>query len=70
MGPIERLDPCRPLAAGAGSLDRDQLFGDAGNDPLVSLDAAADTLDGGAGFDRHRSDSDDDLVSNCEGILS
>jgi uncharacterized delta-60 repeat protein len=47
----------------------DQLFGDAGNDQLFSLDSARDTIDGGAGFDRAKSDTLD-LPQNTEGVLA
>jgi uncharacterized delta-60 repeat protein len=54
------------LSGGPGA---DQLFGDAGNDQLVSLDHAIDTLDGGTGFDRAKSDPND-LLTNTEALLA
>jgi uncharacterized delta-60 repeat protein len=52
-----------------GGRDTDQVFGDAGNDQIFSLDGNAETIDGGAGFDRVKSD-DNDLLSTTEGLLA
>lgn len=46
----------------------DRLLGGDGNDQLVSLDSAADIVDGGAGFDRARWDVQD-LLNSVEGSL-
>jgi Ca2+-binding RTX toxin-like protein len=48
---------------------QDQAFGDAGNDQIFSLDNAADTLDGGAGFDRVKRDPAN-ILSNTEALLA
>jgi uncharacterized delta-60 repeat protein len=52
-----------------GGPDADQVFGDAGNDQVFAVDSARDTIDGGVGFDRVKSDNDD-LLSNAEGLLA
>lgn len=52
-----------------GGPGADQLFGDAGNDQIFAVDAARDTIDGGAGFDRVKSDLDD-VLHNTEGLLA
>jgi uncharacterized delta-60 repeat protein len=54
------------LSGGPGA---DQLFGDAGNDQFVAADAAIDQIDGGAGFDRAKSEPSDPLTS-IEGVLA
>jgi uncharacterized delta-60 repeat protein len=51
------------LSGGAGA---DHLFGDAGNDQIYAHDSQPDTIDGGAGFDRAKTDSDD-LLTTIEG---
>jgi uncharacterized delta-60 repeat protein len=64
------------LAAGAGNdylvggLGHDQLYGDVGNDQLRADDHAEDTLDGGAGFDRYKSDDSDDHLTDVEALLA
>jgi uncharacterized delta-60 repeat protein len=47
----------------------DDVFGAAGNDQIFSLDNTADRVDGGAGFNRAKSDASDLLVST-EGLLA
>jgi Ca2+-binding RTX toxin-like protein len=54
------------LSAGPGA---DQLFGDAGNDQIFALDGAIDTLDGGPGFDRAKTDHAD-LLTNIDALLA
>jgi hypothetical protein len=48
--------------------DHDQVFGDAGNDQIASIDGIADSIDGGVGFDRIRSDILD-TASGIEALL-
>jgi Ca2+-binding RTX toxin-like protein len=47
----------------------DQVFGDAGNDQLFAADAARDSLNGGAGFDRIKPDLSD-RRRNTEALLA
>jgi uncharacterized delta-60 repeat protein len=52
-----------------GGRDTDRVFGDAGNDQVFAVDADVETIDGGAGFDRVKSDLDD-LLTGAEGPLA
>lgn len=52
-----------------GGRDADQVFGDGGNDQVFAADAARDTIDGGAGFDRAKGDADD-LLTGIDGVLA
>jgi Ca2+-binding RTX toxin-like protein len=54
------------LNAGPGE---DSLFGDAGNDQFYSVDGVLDRIDGGAGFDRVKTDFDD-LAAAVEAPLA
>ncbi|MDB5321989.1 MAG: hypothetical protein JWN40_3620 [Phycisphaerales bacterium] len=47
----------------------DHVFGDAGNDQIYALDSQPDTIDGGAGFDRAKTEPDD-LLSAIEGTFA
>jgi uncharacterized delta-60 repeat protein len=47
----------------------DRVFGGAGNDQIYSRDGAADTIDGGEGFDRCVTDLTD-VVGGVEGLLN
>ena len=52
-----------------GGSSADRLVGGPGNDRLLALDGFADTLDGGAGFDRARADRGiDSPVLRVEGV--
>jgi uncharacterized delta-60 repeat protein len=53
----------------SGGPGRDAIFGDAGNDQIFAVDSAIDMIDGGAGFDRVKSDGDD-LLTGTEGLLA
>lgn len=52
-----------------GGPGADRVFGDNGNDQIFALDGAIDTIDGGAGFDRVKRDTND-LLTNAEGLLA
>jgi uncharacterized delta-60 repeat protein len=52
-----------------GGLGGDSVFGDGGNDQVFAVDFALDRIDGGAGFDRVKTDFDD-LASGVEGLLA
>jgi uncharacterized delta-60 repeat protein len=54
------------LNAGLGG---DSVFGDGGNDQVFAVDFALDRIDGGAGFDRAKTNFDD-LASGVEGVLA
>jgi Ca2+-binding RTX toxin-like protein len=52
-----------------GGLGEDSVFGDGGNDQVFAVDFLRDRIDGGAGFDRVKTDFDD-LASGVEGPLA
>lgn len=52
-----------------GGPGADQIFGELGNDQIFTLDKVTDSIDGGDGFDRVKSDVSD-LLANTEGMLA
>lgn len=52
-----------------GGRDADRVFGDAGNDQIFAVDANVELIDGGAGFDRVKTDAND-LLTGAEGLMA
>ena len=52
-----------------GGRGTDNIFGDAGNDQIFAPDNEIDTINGGPGFDRLKSDTND-IQTEIEGILA
>jgi Ca2+-binding RTX toxin-like protein len=52
-----------------GGPGADSIVGDAGNDQIFAVDGAIDQIDGGADFDRVKTDAND-VLTRVEGVLA